>query len=127
MARIAPVAFSTTTTAAWVISCRFNADKCERTKRSLVFALRFVRVPPRIESGRRLRQTGQENCFAQSEIARRFSKVCASGGLGTDSAISVAASIQVFRQNSLLTPAPFQFPGDHCLVEFAAPPALLTT
>src|SRR6266567_7527246 len=83
-------------------------------------------MAPGIEARWRLRQTGQENCFAQSQIASRFAEIRASSGLRAEAAIAVAATIQVFRQNSLLAPAPFQFPSDDCLVKFAAPTASVT-
>ena len=39
-------------------------------ERSPYFAIRFLGMPPRVETGWRLRQTRQENCFAQREIVR---------------------------------------------------------
>src|SRR5262245_44159792 len=83
-------------------------------------------MPPRIQASWRLRQTRQENCFAQSQIARPFAEVRASCSLRTEPAIAVTGAIQVFGQNSLLAPAPLQFPGNDCLVQFAAPTASLT-
>src|SRR5206468_11475075 len=103
-----------------------NSQISKAPKRSRVFTICFFRMAPRIEPGWRLRQTGQENCFAQSEIASRFAEIRASSGLGAKPPIPVAAAIQVFRQNSLLAPAPFQFPSDDCLVKFAAPSASVT-
>src|SRR4029077_2783955 len=83
-------------------------------------------MAPGIEARWRLRQTGQENCSAQSEIASRLPEIRASSGLRTESPIPVAAAIQVFRENSMLAPTPFQFPSDDCLVQFAAPTAPVT-
>src|SRR4029077_2072016 len=83
-------------------------------------------MAPGIEARWRLRQTGQENCFAQSEIASRLPEIRASTGLRPKSPIPVAAAIQVFRQNSMLAPTPFQFPSDDCLVRFATPTAPVT-
>src|SRR6266550_1653487 len=100
-----------------------NSQIGEPPERSRVFTICFLWMAPRIEASWRLRQTGQENCFAQSEIASRFPEIRASSGLRTESPIPVAAAIQVFRQNSLLAPAPFQFPSEDCLVKFAAPTA----
>src|SRR5882757_2541013 len=71
-------------------------------ERSRVFTICFLWMAPWIEAGWRLRQTGQKNCFAQSEIASRFAEISASSRLRTESPIPVAAVIQVFRQNSLL-------------------------
>src|SRR5215469_11568087 len=84
-------------------------------------------MPPGIETGRRLRQTGQKNCLAQSEIARRFAEIRASRGLWTESPIPVAAAIQIFRQDPVLAPASLQFPRDDCLAHFSGPTASVTT
>src|SRR5262245_59476351 len=67
-----------------------NSQISKPPERSRVFTICFLWMAPRIEAGWRLRQTGQENCFAQSEVARRFSKVRASSGFRTESPIPVA-------------------------------------
>src|SRR5215211_5562492 len=109
-----------------LLVARDNPQIGKSSERSRVFTIWFLRMAPGIEASWRLRQTGQENCFAQREIASRFAEIRASSGLRTESPISVAAAIQVFRQNSLLAPAPFQFPSDDCLVQFATPTASVT-
>src|SRR6478672_8302259 len=76
-------------------------------ERSRVLALCFLRMAPWIEARWCLRQTSKENCFAQSEIARRLSEIRASSSLRPESPISVATAIQVFRQNALLAPTTF--------------------
>src|SRR6516162_10629827 len=104
-------------------------DKSQLSKasdRSCVLTIRYLRMPPGIEASWRLWQTGQKNCFAQGEIASRFAKIGASGGLRAESPVPVAAAIQVFRQNSLLAPAPLQFTSDDGFVHFAAPTAPVT-
>src|SRR4029453_7474075 len=63
-------------------------------ERSRVFTICFLRMAPGIEACWRLRQTGQENCFAQSEIASRFPEIRASSGFRAESPISVNAAIQ---------------------------------
>ena len=109
-----------------LLVARDNSQISKSPERSRVFTICFLWMAPRIEARWRLRQTGQENCFAQSEIASRFAEICASCGLRAESPIPVAAAIQVFRQNSLLAPAPFQFPSDDCFVQFAPPGASVT-
>src|SRR6266436_5361959 len=109
-----------------LLVARDNSQIGEPPERSRVFTICFLWMAPGIEASGRLRQTGHENCFAQSEIASRFAEIRSSSGLRTESPIPVAAAIQVFRQNSLLAPAPFQFPSDDCLVKFAAPTASVT-
>src|SRR4029450_3874868 len=106
-----------------LLVARHNSQIGKPPERSRVFTICFLWMAPRIEARWRLRQTGQENCFAQSEIASRFAEIRASSGLRTESPIPEAAAIQVFRQNSLLAHTLYQFPSDDCLVQFASPPA----
>src|SRR3954471_1192846 len=96
-------------------------------ERSRVLTICLFRMVPRIEARWRLRQTGQKNCFAQSEIVSRLPEIRAGSGLRAKTSIPIAAAIQVFRENALLAPTPFQFPSDDCLVQFAAPTAPVTT
>src|SRR5437667_5348106 len=109
-----------------LLVARDNSQIGKPPERSRVFTICFLWMAPRIEARWRLRQTSQENCFAQSEIASRLPEIRASSSLRPESPIPVAAAIQVFRQNSLLATAPFQFPSDDCLVKFAAPTASVT-
>src|SRR6266550_5362046 len=109
-----------------LLVARDNSQIGKPPERSRVFTICFLWMAPGIEARWRLRQTGHENCFAQSQIAGRFAEIRASSGLRAESAIPVAAAIQVFRQNSFLAPAPFQFPSEDCLVQFAAPTASVT-
>src|SRR6476646_5899712 len=109
-----------------LLVARDNSQIGKPPERSRVFTICFLWMAPGIEARWRLRQTGQQNCFAQSEIASRFAEIRASSRLRPKSSIPVAAAIQVLRQNSLLAPAPFQFPGDDCLVQFAGPTASVT-
>src|ERR1041385_3270047 len=109
-----------------LLVARDNSQISKSPERSLVFTICFLSMPPGIEARWRLRETGQENCFTQSEIPSWFAEVRASSGLRTESPIPVAAAIQVFRENSLLAPARFQFPGDNCLVKLAIPTASVT-
>src|ERR1700757_172180 len=80
-----------------LLIARDNSQISKAPKRSGVFTICFLRVAPGVEAGWRLRQTGEENRFAQSEIASRLPEIRASGGLRADSPIPVAAAIQVFR------------------------------
>ena len=82
-----------------------NAKLSEPDERARVFTICFLRVPPRIQPRRRLRQTGEENCFAQSEIARRFIEICPGCGFRADPAVAIAAAIQIFGEDALLAPA----------------------
>src|SRR4029077_20958370 len=82
-----------------LLVARDNSQISKPPERSRVFTICFFWMAPGIEAGWRLRQTGQKNCFAQSEIASRFAEIRASSGLRTESPIPVAAAIQVFRQN----------------------------
>src|SRR6266704_2049372 len=77
-----------------LLVARDNSQISKPPERSSVFTICFLRMAPGIEAGWRLRQTGQENCFAQSQIASRFAEIRASSGLRTESPIPVAASIQ---------------------------------
>src|SRR6185369_8129306 len=109
-----------------LLVARDNAQISKASQRSRVLTICFLRMTPGIEAGWCLRQAGQENCFAQGEIASRLAEIRVSSGLRPESPVSIAAAIQIFRQNSLLAPVPFQFPGDDCLVELAAPAASVT-
>src|SRR6266700_2555828 len=84
----------------------------EPRERPNVFAGCMLGMSPRIQTRRCLRKTSQENCFAQSEIARRFVKVCTSSGFRSDPAIAIAGAIQILGKNAFLTPASLQFPSD---------------
>src|ERR1700745_4020830 len=77
-----------------LLIARDNSQISKAPKRSRVFTICFLRVAPGVEAGWRLRQTGEENRFAQSEIASRLPEIRASGGLRADSPIPVAAAIQ---------------------------------
>src|SRR5262249_43719541 len=79
-----------------LLVARDNSQISKPTERSRVSTICFLWMPPRIEASWRLRQTGQENCFAQREIASRFAEIRASSGLGAESPIPVAAAVQVF-------------------------------
>src|SRR6476619_1413801 len=79
-----------------------NSQISKPDERSRVLTICFLRMAPRVEAGWRLRQTSQENCFAQSEIASRLPEIRSSSSFRPESPIPVAAAIQVFRQNSLL-------------------------
>src|SRR4029453_486213 len=104
-----------------------NSQISKAPERSRVFTICFLWMPPGIEARWRLRQPGEENCFAQGEVASRFAEIRASSGLWAEAPLPVAAAIQVFRQNSLLTPAPFQLPSNDCLVQFVAPTSSVPT
>src|SRR5258707_15719546 len=82
-----------------LLVARDNSQIGEPPERSRVFTICFLWMAPGIEASWRLWQTGQENCFAQSEIASRFAEIRACSGLRAESPIPVAAAIQVFRQN----------------------------
>src|SRR6266516_5660353 len=82
-------------------------------------------MSPRIEATRRLREARQVNRFRQSEIARRFSEICARGGFGAETPIAVAAAVQVFRENPFLAPTPLDFPREDCFITLAKPTAAL--
>src|SRR5918996_2738628 len=73
-----------------LLVARDNSQISKPPERSRVFTIRFLRMAPRIEAGWRLRQTGQENCFAQSEIASRFAEIRASSSLWAESPIPIA-------------------------------------
>src|SRR6266700_2171814 len=80
-----------------LLVARDNSQIGEPPERSRVFTICFLWMAPGIEASWRLRQTGQKNCFAQSEITSRFPEIRASSGLRTESPIPIAAAIQVFR------------------------------
>src|SRR5438067_11764876 len=77
-----------------LLAARDNSQIGEPPERSRVFTICFLWMAPGIEASWRLRQTGQENCFAQNEIASRFAEIRASSGLRTESPIPVTAAIQ---------------------------------
>src|SRR4029450_5832589 len=66
---------------------------------ALIFPSRQLGMSPRIESSRRLRQTGEKNRFGQSKVASGFTKVSTRGCLRSKPAIAVAASIQIFDED----------------------------
>src|SRR6266849_1199047 len=57
---------------------RDNSQISKPPERSPEFTICFLRMAPGIEAGWRLRQTGEESCFAQSQIASRFAEIRAS-------------------------------------------------
>src|SRR5882762_9885361 len=58
-------------------------------ERSRVLTICFLRMAPGIEARWRLRQTSQENCFAQSEIASRLAEIRTSSGFRAESSIPI--------------------------------------
>src|SRR5262249_38454280 len=58
---------------------RNNSPISKSAKRSRVFTICFLRMPPGIEARWRLRQTGQKDCFSESEIASRFAEISMGG------------------------------------------------
>src|SRR5262245_30713968 len=109
-----------------LLVARDNPQISKPPQRPRIFTTCFLCVSPGVETRWRLRQTGEENCFTQSEIASWFAEIRASSGLRSQSPIPVTAAIQVFRKNSLLAPPSFQFPSDDCLIKFATPTASVT-
>src|SRR5205823_10145016 len=89
-----------------LLIARDHAQLHQTRERALVLRCGTFRMSPRIETSRRLRQTGEINRFGQSEIARRFSKVRARGAFGAETPIAIAAAVQILRENLLLAPTP---------------------
>src|SRR5207247_9522267 len=92
-----------------LVIARDHAQLHQTRERALVLRCGKFRMSPRIETSRRLRQTGELNRFSQSEIACRFSEICAGGGFGAETPIAVAAAVQLFRENQFLAPLPLDF------------------
>src|SRR5437773_11257550 len=96
-----------------------HAQLRQTRERALIFSSRQLGMSPGIESSRRLRQTGEENRFGQSEVAGGFSEVGTRGCFRPEPAITVAASIQIFGEDAFLAPAALDFPGNDCFVKLA--------
>src|SRR6266513_2133806 len=104
---------------------RDHAQLHQSRERAFVLCRGKFRMSPRIETSRRLRQTGEINRFRQSEIARRFSKVRARGAFGAETPIAIAAAVQIFRENLFLAPMPLNFPRDDGFINLIDPTAAL--
>ena len=108
-----------------LLVARDHAQLHQTRERALVLCGGKFRMSPRIETSRRLRQTGEINRFGQSQIACRFSKVRTRGGFGTEPPIAVAAAVQIFRENLFLAPTPLDFPCDDRFINLADPTTAL--
>src|SRR5271166_509337 len=111
----------------WRLACkrslplRYHAQFGEPLQRAGIFPDCQIRVTPRVQSGRSLRQTRQEDRLGERQISRRLAVVSARGCFGSEPAVAIAAAVKILCQDTILAPFPFELPREDRFVELAEP------